>query len=115
MCISESLKTFSTEGILENYDYIIIGGGTAGLVVAARLTEDPSVRVLVLEAGANRLDDARILTPGLRGSLYDDPDYDWMFEIAPQVVVFLILCLIIIELIEITERARRAHCSLPTG
>lgn len=38
------------------FDYIIIGGGTAGLVLAARLTEDPAVQVVVLEAGEERLD-----------------------------------------------------------
>jgi len=40
----------------ETFDYVIIGGGTAGLVLASRLTEDPAVHVVVLEAGEKRLD-----------------------------------------------------------
>ena len=38
------------------FDYVIIGGGTAGLILAARLTENPEVHVVVLEAGEKRLD-----------------------------------------------------------
>ena len=37
----------------ENFDYVIVGGGTAGLCVAARLTENPDVKVGVIEAGAD--------------------------------------------------------------
>ena len=35
----------------KNFDYIIVGGGTAGLAVAGRLTEDADISVLVIEAG----------------------------------------------------------------
>jgi choline dehydrogenase-like flavoprotein len=48
----------------KKYDFIIIGGGTAGLTLAARLTEDPRITVGVIEAGQNRLADPNVLVPG---------------------------------------------------
>ncbi|PYH91304.1 putative aryl-alcohol dehydrogenase [Aspergillus ellipticus CBS 707.79] len=66
------------------FDFVVVGGGTSGLVVANRLTELPGVRVLVLEAGANRLGDPRIVVPGLAPATFEDPDFDWDFRSIPQ-------------------------------
>lgn len=79
-----SIDTSSLEGLDARYDFVVVGGGTAGLVVASRLTEDQNVRVLVLEAGANRLKDPKIAVQGLAASTYFDPDYDWCITTAPQ-------------------------------
>lgn len=68
-----------------SFDYLIAGGGTAGLALATRLTEDPEVKVGVIEAGVDRSTDPKVLTPGLATSLWDDPDYSWMFKTTPQV------------------------------
>ncbi|KAH6688520.1 hypothetical protein F5X68DRAFT_168402 [Plectosphaerella plurivora] len=66
------------------YDYIVVGGGTAGLVVATRLTEDPDMRVLVVEAGADKSSDPLVLTPALGTSTVGNPEYDWAFRSTPQ-------------------------------
>ncbi|KAL9628682.1 MAG: hypothetical protein Q9204_005736 [Flavoplaca sp. TL-2023a] len=66
-----------------NFTHIVIGGGTAGLVVASRLSEDPSITVGVLEAGPAALDEPRINVPGRLGeTLFTE--YDWQFETTPQ-------------------------------
>jgi choline dehydrogenase-like flavoprotein len=72
------------EFVSQSYDYIIVGGGTAGLVIAARLTENPNVTVGVIEAGQNRMDDKQISTPSLYPSLIGSPEYDWCFTSVPQ-------------------------------
>ncbi|KAL7947650.1 hypothetical protein V8C42DRAFT_352204 [Trichoderma barbatum] len=79
-----SSQTTVDEFISKRYDYIVIGGGTAGLVVAARLTEDPSVSVAVLEAGENHLSDPMVQIPYLYSQLYENPKYDWIFKTVRQ-------------------------------
>jgi choline dehydrogenase-like flavoprotein len=65
------------------YDYIVVGGGTAGLVVAARLSENPALTVVVLEAGPAVFEIDSIDVPGLYGQTLGS-DYDWQFETSPQ-------------------------------
>ncbi|KAI0110881.1 hypothetical protein GGR51DRAFT_510349 [Nemania sp. FL0031] len=68
----------------ESYDYVVVGGGTAGLVVAARLTEDANTRVLVIEAGADKRNDPSLETPGLVAGAYADDRFIWPFQSTPQ-------------------------------
>lgn len=71
----------------KTYDYIVVGGGLAGLTVAARLSEDPDVTVAVIEAGQDiyGAHESRFLTPS--AVLYDsflNTEYDWKYVTTAQ-------------------------------
>ncbi|KAJ7139327.1 alcohol oxidase [Mycena epipterygia] len=68
----------------KTFDYIVIGGGTSGLTIATRLSEDPSLSVLVIEAGPANLDDPDILTPAALATHFGKPNYDWAFQTVSQ-------------------------------
>lgn len=71
----------------ESFDYIIAGGGTAGLTLASRLTEDPEVKVLVIEAGKNQSENPLVFTPALTIGMFGNPEFDWDFRSTKQVSI----------------------------
>ena len=66
-----------------HYDYVIVGAGSAGCVLAARLTETPGVRVLLLEAGP--VDKSwQIDMPSAVGSLISSDRFNWNYVSEPE-------------------------------
>jgi choline dehydrogenase len=61
------------------YDYIVIGAGSAGCVLAARLSEDPQIRVLLLEAGGKDSNPMIHIPIGYAKTL-KDPKVNWLYE-----------------------------------
>ncbi|GAB6033644.1 R-mandelonitrile oxidase [Chamberlinius hualienensis] len=65
----------------ETYDFIVVGAGSAGSVVANRLSELPNIKVLLLEAGGNETETSEV--PLFAGQLQLSP-LDWNFTSTPQ-------------------------------
>ena len=65
------------------YDYVIAGAGSAGCVLANRLTEDPDVRVLILEAGPRDLNPFIHMPAGVY-KVWKDSRINWNYASAPQ-------------------------------
>ena len=67
---------------MTSWDYVIVGAGSAGCVLAARLTEDPAVRVLLLEAG-DRDTAKEVAVPAAFSKLFQTR-HDWNYRTEPD-------------------------------
>ncbi len=68
---------------MSQFDYVIVGAGTAGCVMAARLSEDGRYSVLLLEAGGSDLS-PWIRVPVGYGMTFRHPKFNWMYEMEPD-------------------------------
>ncbi|KAI1371166.1 putative GMC oxidoreductase [Hypoxylon crocopeplum] len=66
-----------SEGIIDNADYLIVGGGPAGMVLAERLSRDPNHRVVLLEAGPDTFNSTLQNTPAYFPFITDDAVWDY--------------------------------------
>ncbi len=84
---TKKLLSFHTSNLLQNlqiffeYDFVIVGGGSAGAVVASRLSERKNWTILLLEAGGDETEISDI--PSLAGYL-QLTDLDWQYKTAPS-------------------------------
>ncbi|KAK7727262.1 hypothetical protein SLS63_007313 [Diaporthe eres] len=70
---------------MASFDIIIVGGGTAGCVLASRLSASSDLNVLLLEAGPDNNADPKVSTPLISRRMFNDPKYDWNYRTTPQV------------------------------
>ena len=70
------------KGKLAEFDYIVCGAGSAGCVLAARLSENPDTRVLLLEAGPGNADPL-LRVPLMAGAMFRGRRYNWSYVTEP--------------------------------
>jgi choline dehydrogenase len=80
---SPVVQSEGEHSIAASYDYIVIGAGSAGCTIAARLSEDASCRVLLIEAGGADISRPALQNPVLWPSNFGT-DVDWAYRTTPQ-------------------------------
>ena len=81
--VSNKHRSAYEEGKLGDFDYIIVGGGSSGATLAGRLSSNPSIKVLLLEAGPSD-GSLKIKVPLGYGSLFYDQKFNWKYETEPE-------------------------------
>src|SRR5450756_1523469 len=77
------MRAVTDPSIPTDCDFLIIGAGTAGCVLAGRLSADSAMRVVLVEAGPT--DDSWLIrTPAAVGALIRHPRFNWNYLTAPQ-------------------------------
>ncbi|AVA26547.1 choline dehydrogenase protein (plasmid) [Rhizobium sp. NXC24] len=80
---SDDMSNASKHPRRQSYDYIVVGAGSAGCVIANRLSDDANVKVLVLEAGV-RDRNLFIHMPAGVYKVWNDPKLNWNYASAPE-------------------------------